>query len=94
MKTKKPTPRAQQEGADKHTRPLLALRALRLLVAGTTYAELGERLEVSRSAVNRLLAALSADGVEVKRETNTEDARHVHLSVSRAEALKALGLDS
>lgn len=78
---------------DKHARPLLALRALRLLVqAPQTYASLGEQLGLSRSAVDRLLAALRDDEVEVKREPDPNDARILHLSVSRAAALRTLGL--
>lgn len=95
MSTKKTTPRAKQDGADKHARPLLALRALRLLVQGPqTYASLGQAFSLSRSAVDRLLAALGNDGVEVTREPNPDDARHVVLTVARAAALKALGLES
>lgn len=77
---------------DKHARILLGLRALRLLVAGTTYAEMGDKLGVSRSTVDRLLAALSGDGVEVTREPNPENARLVHLRVAHPEALRTLGM--
>lgn len=81
--------------ADKHARPLLALRALRLLVqAPQTYASLGEQLELSRSAVDRLLAALRDDGVEVTREPDPNVARILHLRVSHAAAKRALGIEA
>jgi DNA-binding MarR family transcriptional regulator len=80
--------------AEKHTRPLLALRALKFLLKGpTTHADLRREFGLSKSAAARLLAAMAEDGVEVTRTPSPADASYVFLSVSRAAALRALGIE-
>lgn len=75
------------------TRPMLSLTALRLLVERPrTPVELGAALGLQRRATERLVAQLREAGVEVEQAQNVTDARHITLSVSRAAALRALGL--
>lgn len=80
--------------AGKHARPLLALRALRRLVCEPhTLDELAAALDVSKSAVVRLLAALRADGVVIERLVGARPERIVRFQVTHRAALVAVGLD-
>lgn len=74
-------------------RPMLSLTALRLLVERPhSPLELGAALGLQRRSTERLLAQLRETGVEVEQTQDAADARRVTLSVSRAAALRALGL--
>ena len=71
---------------------MLSLTALRLLVERPhSPLELGAALGLQRRSTERLVAQLR-EVVEIEQVQDAADARRITLSVTRAAALRALGL--